>query len=961
MVLFSESLLLVNAQSYAKFVNPMVGTAAHGHTFPGPCLPFGMVQLSPDTRLEGWDGCSGYHFSDTLLYGFSHTHLSGTGVSDYGDILLMPGSGPAHLSPDSAARFPFASLMSKNTEQASAGYYAVTLKKHGIRAELTATLRTGLHRYTFSRPRGNYLFIDLRHRDKLLASGFTKFLKDELAGFRISSAWAERQHVYFYARFSSPVSHYLFNSDSTQCLIYFGKLKNNQLVVQLAISPVDIQGARNNLVAEFKHFQFDQARQEAWQHWEAALSRIKITDSNEQRKRVFYTALYHTLIHPSLAQDADGRYRGMDHRTYTNDPSKVRYTVFSLWDTYRAAHPLYQLVYPDYNHQFVLTFLQHAAEVQRLPVWELSSCETYCMIGMHSIAVLANAYLHGNTSLKNADTRLAVQTALARSQHSGLHYMAGGFIAANQNAESVSKTIENSLDYYAAGILGVEMDASKLAKSYQNLYNPNTGFFQAKANHAFVPRFDPREVNQHYTEANAYQYLFGAHHDIEGMVRCFAADLFPHPDYPCLSRSVLEARLDELFQQAPVLTGRQQADITGLIGQYAHGNEPSHHIAYLYNYAGRPHKTQELVRKICDEFYLDLPEGLVGNEDCGQMSAWYVFSSMGFYPTNPLSNYFDLGLPLFDKVEICVPDKKPIIITADKTRGDLYLSKLPSPGHYRLHLRYGDSLHFALSDQPAYYDDHERCLFFSDALHENKDFKALPFLNYSASVFDDTVHVGIQSLNPSDRFVYRLLEKNSDAVPQNWKPYASPVVLDRTALFQFGTLDTTTGRPLHILEAQFEKRNAPVVLRSATPCANHYHGGGDDALIDHRKGSSDFRDGFWQGWWGRDVELVFETKPDRQVRSLRLRCLQDQRSWIFLPRSIQIWGGDQRTDLVLIGSIPVHHAQQPGEVDIFQYESTWPKPYRFIKIVVQNSGSLPAWHISAGHDSWIFMDEIEFE
>ncbi|MCA9684716.1 MAG: GH92 family glycosyl hydrolase, partial [Myxococcales bacterium] len=612
-------------------VDPLIGTGGHGHTFPGPTMPFGMVQLGPDTRLEGWDGCSGYHYSDDLIHGFSHTHLSGTGVSDYGDILLMPGT-LAHEGAAGIADYPAAAHFEHALEQARPGYYAVQLREPGIAVELTVTDRVGIHRWIFpdgADASGNFVDLDLRHRDEPTSMELTQTGPRELAGHRHSRGWARDQQLYFVARFDRDITaleplaegrtRIRFQPTGPDCEI------DGALQAKVALSAVDIDGARANLEAEAPHWDFDAYREAAEDRWRAALGKIEVEGGTPTQRRVFYTALYHTMIAPNLYQDVDGRFRGLDRQVHQNRDGAVNYTVFSLWDTFRAAHPLYAIIERERSVDFVTTMLDHYSLGGRLPVWELAGNETDCMIGYHAVPVIADAWAKG---IRDFDGELALQAMVhsASLDRGGLEaYRRHGYIPVEAEHESVSKALEYAYDDWCIAEFAAATGHDDLAREYgeraqfwQNHFDPQTGLMRPRENGGWLEPFDPREVNLHYTEANAWQYGFFVPQDPAGLVAAHGGP------------EALAAHLDALFEAPSETTGRDQADITGLIGQYAHGNEPSHHIAYLYAYAGRADRTQARVRQIVDTLYSDSPDGLAGNEDCGQMSAWLVFSALGF-------------------------------------------------------------------------------------------------------------------------------------------------------------------------------------------------------------------------------------------------------------------------------------------------------------------------------------------
>jgi predicted alpha-1,2-mannosidase len=567
-------------------VNPFIGTDGHGHTYPGSSMPFGMVQLSPDTRLDGWDGCSAFHDSDTIIYGFSHTHLSGTGCSDYGDILVMPFTGNISLKD-----YGFASSFSRTSETATPGYYSVFLEKYHVKAELTSTNRVGFHRYTFPADGKAGIVVDLKHRDKVLKSGITLVTNDEIEGYRISQAWAAKQMIYFVAKFSRPFNE--VNIDSLQAFLTFSDNKNEPVLVKLGISGVSIEGARKNLEAEIPEWDFDSIRLQAQVTWNAELGKIRLEGATDEKQVVFYTAMYHTMLQPNIFNDVDGQYRGRDFEVHKTQGFSY-YTVFSLWDTYRAAHPLYTILETNRTNDFIKTFLRQYKEGGMLPVWELSSNETGCMIGYHAIPVIADAYLKGIHDYSASDALEAMKHS-AMQDHLGLKYFKiKGYIPADKEGESVSKTLEYAYDDWCIAMMAKKMGKEDdyrtfiaRAQYYKNIFDPSTGFFRAKANETWFSPFEPAEVNFNYTEANAWQYAFYVPQDIEGLMELMGG------------REKFATKLDELFSTDSRTTGREQADISGLIGQYAHGNEPSHHMAYLYNFVLQPWKTQEIVHRIC--------------------------------------------------------------------------------------------------------------------------------------------------------------------------------------------------------------------------------------------------------------------------------------------------------------------------------------------------------------------------
>ena len=608
-------LFLTLLLSVIPYVNPFVGTDAHGHTFPGAVAPFGMVQLSPDTRPQAgdWDGCSGYHYSDGVIYGFSHTHLSGTGCDDLCDILLMPGDG----SP---------SAFSHAREKASPGLYEVFLDGPQVQVRLTAGRRVGVHEYTFPAGEQPQICLDLRHRDPLDAWRITPQGRLAVSGWRQSSSWARGQDVYFWIEFSAPARCRLLDG-GRRALFRFAR-KARTVTVRVGISSVSEENARQNLLAEYPaSFEAQLAATRA--AWEAYLGKLECPWQDEELLRRFYTALYHTGIHPSLYSDANGEYRGMDRQVHRAEGWE-RYTVLSLWDTFRAEHPLLWEIEPERSHDFLKTFLSIYDEAGKLPVWELWGYETNCMIGYNAAPVIADALARGFTDF---DVEKALEALVASSKRPefGLDsFRANGLVLADDEHESVSKTLEYAYDDWCVAQVARYVGRMDLYEAYmssaqywRNVFDPATGFMRARLNGRWFTPFDPREVNNNYTEANAWQYSLFVPQDIAGLTEALGGP------------EALEQRLDAMFGADEANTGRTQADITGRIGQYAQGNEPSHHVAYLYDFAGRPDKRQARVEQILETLYTSAPDGLCGNDDCGQMSAWYVLSALGRYPVCP--------------------------------------------------------------------------------------------------------------------------------------------------------------------------------------------------------------------------------------------------------------------------------------------------------------------------------------
>lgn len=686
-------------KEYTDSVNVFIGTGGHGHTFPGATLPHGMVQLSPDTRLLGWDACSGYYYDDTSIMGFTHTHLSGTGIGDYGDILFMPVVGEKPLiagtaeNPDEGYRSRF----SHEQESARPGYYQVLLQDDSINVELTATLRAGLHRYTYPKASDARLIVDMEptiHGHQHPVTQIRVVNDSTIAGMKYTVGWAKHHYVYFYAVFSSPFDYKLYSgteyqSDSTSVTVNTAKAvmsfrnlpADGRVLAKVGISSVDEEGARLNVEAEIPNWNFEGVMKEANTVWNEALGKIDIETSDNDSRTVFYTSLYHAFIQPSLASDVDGRYRTMGHEI-KQDASYTNYTVFSLWDTFRAAHPLYTIVTPEQNQAFIRSLLRKYDEGGILPKWELASNETGTMIGYHAVSVIADAMMKKQCDF---DVKKALEACIRSSVYdtTGVTPMMDrqilngklmpvsikyknelGYIPCDKVGGSVSQGLEFAYNDWLIAQMMKEHNRKdlydkymELSRNYRNYFDPETKLMRGRlSDGSWITPFDPASVQRpsNYVEGNAWQWAWFVPQDVEGLMELVGG------------QKSFEAHLDTLFTTSSELTGdpNAAADVTGMIGQYAHGNEPSHHIPYLYNYAGAPRKTQALADHILRTLYHNDPNGLSGNEDVGQMSAWYALSAMGFYSFCPGRPVYEIGRPIFDKVTIHLSNGKDFVIQA---------------------------------------------------------------------------------------------------------------------------------------------------------------------------------------------------------------------------------------------------------------------------------------------------------
>jgi len=997
------------AQDVTRWVNPFIGTGGHGHTFPGATVPFGMVQLSPDTRIDNWDGSSGYHYSDDTIYGFSHTHLSGTGIPDGCDILFMPivGDPPLFAKEGDKSVNGYASKFSHANEKAEPGFYSVKLDDDGILAELTSTTRVGLHRYTF--PQGTVdprVLIDLEWRDKAKNLRVFPDGNGGLQGFRTSSSWAKNQTVYFVAQFSKPfesmpsIGSKLASDKSItgyKTSYAFKNDGNPQILLKVAISYVSIEGARKNLAAELPGWDFDKVRADAKAAWNKELSKIEVSGGTDDQTTNFYTALYHTMIQPNVFSDVDGSYRGHDGKVHSLVPPKPglkaertkpgqkrdhglmatnlrqrppageQYSVFSLWDTFRAAHPLYTIIDERRTVDFINTFIRQYEQGGRLPVWELWGEETDTMIGYHAVSVIADAMAKG---IKGFDYEKAYAAAKhsAELDHFGLKdYKRRGYISMEDEHESVSKTLEYAYNDWCIAKMArllserghpARMQAGSLrsdaenyerrARSFENLFDPSTGFMRPKKNGGWVSPFAPNEVTFNFTEGNSWVYSFFVPQDVSRLMQLYGG------------QDKFVAKLDELFTTSDKLAGRFQPDITGLIGQYAHGNEPSHHIPYLFTYAGKPWKTQKYVRQIMDEFYKPTPDGLIGNEDCGQMSAWYILSASGFYPVNPGDGIYAFGTPLFPELTYRLQNGKTFTIRAKNVSpANKYIlnAKLNGAPHKKAFIthediRKGGVLEFAMIDQPV-----------ASAFYEfpmsNMGIKtvAVPVIDGGARVFEGKMTVTLSTITPNSKIYYTT--DGSEPKFGSSPLYLKPFEIDDTTVVKAVASAPELNAMSHIAEAKFIKKPNNWTVTIEHKYNRQYTGGGDEGLIDGIRGTINFASGEWQGYQPKDLIATIDLQRETTVTKLGGGFLQNARSWIWMPTRIVFETSTDGVTFTKAAEIKTDILPTDMKEQIKDYVTTIsPTKARYVRVQAYNLGKIPAWHPGAGDDTFIFVDEI---
>ena len=819
------------------YVNPFIGTGFHGHTYPGATTPFGMVQLSPDTRAGNWDACAGYHYSDTTIDGFSHTHLSGTGCADLADILFHPTTREIVIHDGECVLQPY--FFSHDDERASCGYYAVTLPDVNIGVELTAAPRTGVHRYTFTGKGPRQVIVDLLHtvtEEKIDLCELRRTAPGELAGMRRTQGWVPDQYVFFAARFSEPFADVQLLGDKQAVLTFAPDVQT--LTIAVGLSSVSVENARANSLAEVPELDFDAVHARAVGQWREALGDITVEGGSRDEMINFYTAQYHTKLTPNLMSDVNGEYRRHDQTVARMPEGESYYSTFSLWDTFRAWNPLQTLVDTALVNDMIRSMLDMYDSTGELPIWPLASGETGTMIGYHAVSVIADAYLKG---IRGYDADKALEAMIRSSninKKGSDYYTAQGYIPSNIKRESVSCTLEYAYDDWAIARMAQAMghddvlgEYARRALNYVHVFDGSTCFFRGRRSDGnWSEPFEEFATGRDYTEATPWHYRFFVPHDVNGLIQLFG------------SREAFVREMDRLFTLESDEMQLDVSDVTGLMGQYAHGNEPSHHMAYLYNYVGQPWKTQELTRRLLHEMYAPTPEGIIGNEDCGQMSAWYVFSSLGFYPVCPGSNEFALTAPQFPKAVVRLANGRTLTVTADNPRRCVYIASVTLDGKPidRNYITYdelmqGGELHFALRPRP----DYERGTGDAAAPHSltRGEAVSIPYTTQNVSLFTEPIAVALATTTAGAEIHYTL---DGSEPTEASALYAAPVPVDRSLTlkakgFKPGAAPSRT-LTLEAEKAVFRK-GAPAGETATRPgVAYSYYEGVFSCVDDIRKG-----------------------------------------------------------------------------------------------------------------------------
>jgi putative alpha-1,2-mannosidase len=990
-LIFALSASAQKKKDYTQFVNPFIGTGGHGHTYPGPTVPFGMVQLSPDTRLTGWDGCSGYYYTDTVVYGFSHTHLSGTGIADYCDVLFMPTIGEPKFK-----NTEYQSSFSKKNEAATPGYYKTHLNKYNIDVELTASTRVGVHRYNFPSTKEANIIIDLQHRDEVLDAWIEVVNDHEIRGLRKSTSWATDQQVYFYAKFSKPFKTYgIARNDTLQpgksklegknIKMYIRFDNPGEVIAKVGISSVSTDGALKNLDTEVPDFDFKKVQRAAKALWINELAKIEVegggpsasaqqepatqsqsgglshkkkqvfVDYAKIKQTIFYSALYHAMVAPNVYSDVDGQYRGFDQKIHKADGFNY-YTVFSLWDTYRAEDPLLNLIDRKRTLDFIKSFLAMYEQGGVLPIWPLASTETFCMVGNHSIPVIVDAYAKGIRDFNADEAFAAMKAAVNRDQFGLDSYRKNGVVLADDEAESVSKTLEYCIDDWCiaqmAKMLNKPQDYTEFiqrAQYWKNNFNNQNTFMQARSNGGWYAPFEPTEINSNYTEGNSWQYSFLVPQDVEGLITRMGG------------KTAFEAKLDELFTTDAKLTGAAVSDVTGLIGQYAHGDEPSHHMAYLYNFTGAPEKTQFYVSKILKEEYSDQPDGLSGNEDCGQMSAWYVISSLGIYNIMPGQQQFQIGIPQFDKAVINLESGKKFTILnpgASVNRSNIYLQgmNLNKASYNKLYLNFED---IAKGGEFEVFTGRLPNKLFVQTLEKptskitDDPIIPDPYITSPSRTFRQPFSITMQCADTAAKIYYSMDGSTPSA---SSTLYTSPVTISSNSTVKAIAIEN--GKSSFVAEAEFTKPRDDIKLTLLTKYLPDYKDQGDNSLINGLRGKANWHTGNWQGWQESDLIAVVDMEQVKPIKQVSLGTLQDVGSWIVFPKYVEYWTSDDGVNYKLAATINTKIDITDKHVKTQDFTAPLNTNARYIKVVARQYGPLPEWHESRGEQSYIFADEI---
>ncbi len=978
------------SEGVLTYVDPMIGTDGHGHTFPGATIPFGMVQLSPSNGWKAWDWCSGYHYSDSIIKGFAHTHISGAGLSGLGDILVMPTLGKLNTNPGTEENPDegYRSRFSHDREQASAGYYSVMLDDYEIHVELTTSKRVGFHKYTFNKEGDAHIIIDPTHRlmESLIGSEVEIVSGSEIRGYKHCDGEAGKRKVYFYANFSKPfVEAGLALNDSlvedkkltdrdTRAWVKYNVGKGDQLEVKVALSFVSYEGALKNLKAEGETTNFTSALADAKNRWEEQISKIKIKGSSEQ-KRTFYTAMYHSFISPNLISDVDGNYIIEGEKYYS---SHDHYSNFSTWDSYRSLHPLLTILEHEKTADFVNSLSsRYSVSKVGLPVWELLGHDNACMIGYSTTSPMADAILKNVPGI-DVDAAYEAMRAAAHSldKHSpnydlnGMaYYVELGYIPGEVGC-AVSKTTEQNYYDWAIGKvaekIGRQEDAEMFdqrSKSFLHLYNPEKQYLWPKMlngnwQEMSLDKWD--ELITNYVSGNIWAYSAYTPHYMAGIINKMGG------------RDKYEAWLDEIIADTTEVEGGMHVDISGFIGKYGHGDEPGHQIPYLYNYVGAPHKTQKLVRQVADLFYSDQPDGLVNNEDLGQMSSWYVFSTLGFYPVCPGNLQYAIGSPHYKEASIATETGNTFTIKAPKTSAkNIYVQSVKLNGEeYNLpfithnDIMNGGLLEFEMGPEPSGWGSEEeyvRQLSGNDlttvTAKSNVEIVYNPYEEVERNGFYRERIIELKCNSPETQIRYTLDGSSPD---ENSTLYREPIVLTKDAKLKARAF-SNDGRISMVFAKKYFKsllNDEGLKFKYSLKNAPQHYGDEDGSLLfDGFIGSTNHNDQRWCGFNEKQFDLTIDFGRMLQFSNLTLGYLTDTKVWIFPPAEILVYSSKDGKDFKLLKSVkPLQPAEDLEFTNKEKIEFSKEKA-QFIKLVTKNP-VLPDWHFGNGRLGWVFIDEV---
>ena len=976
------------------FVDPMIGTDGTGHTFPGATTPFGMVQLSPSNDFKGWAWCSGYHYSDSILKGFAHNHISGAGLSGLGDILLMPTVGKPIVNSGSEElpETGYRSRFSHENESASPGYYRVFLKDYNITVELTASSRVGFHRYIFSDSEEGNVIIDPTHGldESIIRTDLEFISASELRGCKYSAGDDGLNTVYFYAKFSEPsikrgiaVNDVIdqnkseASSENTKAFLSFNMDENESIEVKVAISHVSYEGAKKNYDAEAKGVDFDKALMRARNMWKEKLNKFQIKGLNKRDESVFYTSLYHSFISPNLISDVDGRYVIDGEQSQSDEP---HYSNFSTWDTYRALHPLFCIVEHEHNKRFVNSLSsRHHKQNVGLPIWELLGYDNKCMIGYNAVAPMVEAVLKDIQGIDPEEVYEAVKSAANNTsvEKSSIVYGRNGmkkykklhYVPAEVNA-SVSKTTEqNYYDWAIARLakkLGKTEDANLFkARSlgYRNLFRADKELLWPKyASRKWREMDSTRwyDYEMNYVSGNAWGYSSYVPHDIEGLVDLIGG------------RDAFGKWLDKIFTDTTQLGGAPHVDISGFIGKYGHGDEPSHHMPYLYNHALQPWKGQVLVRKIMNDFYTDKPDGLVNNEDLGQMSAWYIFSALGFYPVNPAALVYEIGSPKVEEATINLENGKTFKVVAhNNNKQNVYIQSAILNGK-RLEKTYithsqimnGGKLEFVMDKEPnKNWANYSAASSKSKVQLEDKSKIAqvlpAPYDSNEKSVFHDKLKIRLSCKDRDPQIYYTL---NGTDPNSGSKRYTEPFYLTKTTRLKAIAIDEKQNRGIPMDRSYYKTidlngNDSDVeVSLAAAPVSGHETG---QNLVDGELETTYQGDKNWSVWNGNDMELLIDFGKKKIIESLTASYLDHTVLWIFPPKAIRVYTSTDGQDFNCIAR-KEEISSSPTFNPFIKRPSLKFSPVqtRFLKVEMENYGEIPKWHKGGGQSARLYVGEI---